>query len=629
MNIGWYHQVYKTGEWDGFNEAGIETFRNDPLLHLARETIQNSIDARLSNDTPIIVSFRAKNVATKSIPDYDEFYNTVKSCANEKNNKEDEKSADFFDNAKVLLSRENLTVLMVEDCNTTGIRGPCENGTAYHAFMKAKGVSRKESGVAAGSYGIGKLAPYAVSELRTVFVSTIYEEKGKDLVQFTQGKTILTSHKNNESTRSSIGFWGKKEGCLPIEGVPDIASWIINDQLPLKKQGTKLSILGFDAVVGWENILANSVVENFFGAIAQGDLIVKVGNKYELTTDTIEKYFIEGIQELSSGQNYPDHERFECAYEYYKALNISMEDILHSQAIHLKHCKLNLIVSDGLPKKVCMLRNGMVITDTLKGLIRFSDFKDFVAVFQCDSDEGNKLLRKMEPPTHTDFNPVLLSKNEIEKGKKALKEVVKWIREVLNNKARDPISDKTVLDELKDLLGDEEISGSNLKGEEVNPLGKVTYQGKPIKVSSFRGMTPEYDESSGETPDSGSGGGGEGKNGSGGEGGTGLKGDMDNLGAGGGNVGGKSVELRNIRAPIVPGGNRRISFTSTQSGKVALKIFGAGADNDYLVEILDADKGIINNGKIEIDCLAGEKTTILLELYNNFSGAIKVVANEI
>ena len=37
--------------------------------------------------------------------------------------------------------------------------GPCNNGTKYYAFMKAKGQSRKDSETASGSYGIGKFAP--------------------------------------------------------------------------------------------------------------------------------------------------------------------------------------------------------------------------------------------------------------------------------------------------------------------------------------------------------------------------------------------------------------------------------------------------------------------------------------
>lgn len=84
MNIGWFHQTYQTGEWDGFNDSGIETFREDPLPNLARETIQNAIDARLPNSAPITVSFRVTHIQPKMIPNFEEFSNVLKKCSKEK-----------------------------------------------------------------------------------------------------------------------------------------------------------------------------------------------------------------------------------------------------------------------------------------------------------------------------------------------------------------------------------------------------------------------------------------------------------------------------------------------------------------------------------------------------------------
>lgn len=95
--------------------------------------------------------------------------------------------------------------------------------------------------------------------------------------------------------------------------------------------------------------------------------------------------------------------------------------IEQSEQLHLGLCQLKIIVAEGLPRRVCILRNGMFITDSLTGLKRFSDFKDFVAVFHCQSTKGNELLRAMEPPRHDDFEPArLFTKEEQRKGKKAL-----------------------------------------------------------------------------------------------------------------------------------------------------------------------------------------------------------------
>ena len=379
MNTGWYHQTYQTGEWDGFNDSGIETFREEPLLNLARETIQNAIDARLSNNAPVTVYFGIEHVKPDTIPDFEQFIKTLRQCAKEKNNKENEKANGFFNNAISLINKDKLTVLTIIDSNTTGIKGPCDSETAYHAFMKAKGLSYKESNVASGSYGIGKLAPYAVSELRTVFVSTVYEDNG-NFIQLTQGKTILTSHKNDTETKSATGFWGAIDGCLPLDGAPSIAPWILNaisnDEIQ-QKQGTKLTVLSFDAVAHWQEILACSVVINFFGAIACGNLIVYIGDKYILNVDSIETFFnYDEVQNFVNNiaQTAIDPDAFKNAYCYYRALTIHPGSVINSQTLNLKHCQLNLVVGESLPKKVCLLRNGMFITDTLRGLIRFSDY---------------------------------------------------------------------------------------------------------------------------------------------------------------------------------------------------------------------------------------------------------------
>jgi hypothetical protein len=77
--------------------------------------------------------------------------------------------------------------------------GPSHNGTAFYAFMKAKGQSKKASDTATGSFGIGKFAPYAVSRLRTVFVSTVYKDAEGVIQRLTQGKSILMSHRGGRA----------------------------------------------------------------------------------------------------------------------------------------------------------------------------------------------------------------------------------------------------------------------------------------------------------------------------------------------------------------------------------------------------------------------------------------------
>ena len=208
---------------------------------------------------------------------------------------ESERAQIFFENAFELLSKNKVAVLKISDYNTTGVRGPCENGTPYYALLKASGQSKKSQTTAAGSYGIGKYAPFAVSSLRTVFVTTIWEG-GDGYHQYVQGKSILMSHKaTNGKTREGVGFWGIKERCLPVETVSEyVPEWLLrakSDQDVRRNVGTTLSILAFPAEKGWELILAASIAENFFGAITRGQLDVVIQGEIFINNDSIEQLF--------------------------------------------------------------------------------------------------------------------------------------------------------------------------------------------------------------------------------------------------------------------------------------------------------------------------------------------------
>ena len=55
--IGWKFPPTSGGSGDGFNDSGIAHFKGSPISSLARETIQNSLDARKSRVEPVHVDF--------------------------------------------------------------------------------------------------------------------------------------------------------------------------------------------------------------------------------------------------------------------------------------------------------------------------------------------------------------------------------------------------------------------------------------------------------------------------------------------------------------------------------------------------------------------------------------------
>ena len=186
---GWRFPPTHGGRIDGFNDPGIAHFNGAPLSSLARETIQNSLDARGRLGEPVHVDFELMNLSSNDLG-RDELSKAIASCKEEAGLDDDAKAA--LTVAEKIIDKDNVPSLRVSDRNTIGLRGD-----HWRALVKMQGVSHKENVGAGGSHGIGKYAPFAVSALRTVFYWTCYQEDGKQVEQF-QGKSVLMSHESEE-----------------------------------------------------------------------------------------------------------------------------------------------------------------------------------------------------------------------------------------------------------------------------------------------------------------------------------------------------------------------------------------------------------------------------------------------
>lgn len=103
-----------------------------------------------------------------------------------------------------------IDVLRISDFNTKGLQGSeQEYNTPWHNLVKAAGVSGKD-GSDGGSYGIGKAAPFACSDIRTLFYAT----KDIDGLSAFQGIAKLVSFqektffgKDKDSITSGTGYY--------------------------------------------------------------------------------------------------------------------------------------------------------------------------------------------------------------------------------------------------------------------------------------------------------------------------------------------------------------------------------------------------------------------------------------
>ena len=624
MSVDWVFPPSNGGTYDGFNDAGIETYTGARYDGLAREIIQNSLDAAVSDASKVTVEFDIVRISRKDFPGADKLLKAMMRCQEESR---DDKAKAFFKNAIRELQKQEISCLKVSDYETTGLRGnyrKCEGG--WHAITKGRGVSADKSKTSGGSFGIGKNAPFTVSLLRTVFYSTLYEDGNKSVYR-AQGKSILMSHAISDSEYTqATGFYGESMGCMPIEGntpsdIPKI--------LKPKEQGCVVFIPGFVVEPQWAKKIIATVVSNFFCAISQDKLEVLVQDETKkiemITQESLEGYLRElGDSENDSGKvknSGIDLEKVKNSGNYYRAMQ-SKDSPKEAELTLLGHCKIWVLVDEGLPKRVALLRKtGMLITDDQMKLKRWTGRADFASVFICDSEKGNSLLRDMENPQHNAFEPDRPADPDRRKQcKKALKELVEWVRSSVDMLAKPEETEVTQIDELSEFFPDinpiEIISGD--EGER-DIEGRPLYSPKPLKrVKPRADITEDDDDGEGGAGDEG----GEGENG----GGNGS-GEGDGSGGTGSRTSLSHVEIKNVRVvSATPEGKKQVvHFTPMKSGDIEISLSIMGDDGSTEKIPIAEAKGL-RGSVISVSAKKDVRVSLQVTLKNPVSDSIAVHA---
>ncbi|MCY3594158.1 MAG: hypothetical protein OXH01_02835, partial [Bacteroidetes bacterium] len=262
------------GEAEGLH-PGIEIFRENPFAAAARETGQNSLDARDDVNKPVKLTFDILELKSEEFPSIEQYRETAKICLNKSSKAKSEQEKDFFSNACKVLNEEKIRVLRISDFNTKGVRGPCREGRPFHALAKTEGVSEKEHVSSGGSFGIGKNATFALSDIQTVFISTFYkDERGAGQV-LCMGKTQFISHKRNDGEeKRRTGYWGRLGDYMPLDNPEHIPEWLLRDE-----QGTSIFCICMrGSHIDWRYEMAAAILTNFFCAIEREEMEFEIDN---------------------------------------------------------------------------------------------------------------------------------------------------------------------------------------------------------------------------------------------------------------------------------------------------------------------------------------------------------------
>jgi hypothetical protein len=397
------------GDESGYHDSVSTTFNTNIPSAVARESLQNSIDAGIAN--PVRVEFSLLKITPNEIPNVSQLSEIVQACKEFFPN--NHLCVEFYENIQTILSKaRQIYILKISDYNPRGLTGGNDERTGdYYSFLKSTGASAKGKDQG-GSFGLGKGSLFAASALRTIFVSSVYD--GNKYVF--QGKLRLVSHEIDGKVKQGNGSFGLAEQ-LPVRD-----ERMIPNLFKREKQGTDIYILGFLDHVNWKEDIIRSVLNNFWYAIEKGDLIVDVGD-VRIETSSLEllmhKYF-DDPQIAADGKENPFY-----FYEAYKHSSALFEDNLDT----LGPVKLFILLKEGLPKRVAYFRKAGMLVEAK----RYNYLESYAGVFICENDQGNEILRKMEPPTHNQWakdspnakSPDGITLPEIIRADKELKNFIK------------------------------------------------------------------------------------------------------------------------------------------------------------------------------------------------------------
>ena len=386
------------GGQEYLTNSGGHNFRNDPIGKMVRESLQNSLDARLPDiGMPVIVDFTetaidASHIGQESLaPHIASCYERTLTDAGAK------RLAPFYKRAVEAVSAQEIRCLSVVDANTEGLKDG-----SWDALIRQEGAVIKANAPAAGgSFGVGKNAPFNLSSINTVIYATRFVTRRGRQEQM-EGKSLLIPHsapgqeQDGLSTLQHAGFYRLPDR-RPVEGRQ------IPEPFRLHQYGTGVHIIGFDSGGrAWKTEAIRAVLHNFFYAVHHDKLVVNIKGFGDQAAITISSHTIE---ECFATYTEADDEYL----QYYYATRSAPS---HATEKRNPVGRLDVWVNQGGPRRTAIInRNGMLITDIPSDTRRNplsprnkAIWPDYTAVAMAADDATARYIRDMENPSHDEIS---------------------------------------------------------------------------------------------------------------------------------------------------------------------------------------------------------------------------------
>jgi hypothetical protein len=411
MNLEWHHPLRDGGEDQTVHNAGKELFKH--LESLVKELCQNTNDA-WAGGPPARIVFARELHRPRDLPGLDDILRRVRLCL--VSQKDCEESVRFLQNAERALTRPSVECLRVSDHNTLGAQGDDQTkGSPWYRLVRSTGGTSKRNGQG-GSHGLGKVAAIAASMANTVYYSTLAHDGGHRFV----GTSLLASYDDEKGIgRQSRSFYGLERGSTVHDPL------LIPPNMLRKEQGLDCLVVAHPFGEEWLEETAAAALRFMWPAIHRGrfECVVRDGAA-EVSIDR-----------ESLPQRLKEHAGRTNAHLYHAAYtnpHLRQEFASPTIGTHSVHVQSGA----NLDNRFALFRkNGIVIEERLvRSRVRVC------GAFECPNDEGNEVLRKMEPPRHDVWDPK--EHPEPKTGRAADREVRDSIRKAIE-KATIPASAET------------------------------------------------------------------------------------------------------------------------------------------------------------------------------------------
>ena len=291
----WRFAASGFGNYKGMSTGDAETFRKSPFKSFGREILQNSIDARYSDENPTVVEFSTFFINVADIPGINTYKDAIRRCKEYWADSHPE-YIEEYEKIDDLLSREKIECLRISDFNTTGLIGINSDDRKSNHFLalaKGSGVSEKGNENSGGSKGVGKNAAFLLSTLKMIFYST---RTYKNEIGYIGVADLISGYLKDDCGEQKRdytqgpGYYSGDETNAPI--VEDL---LLDKNFDRDASyGTDIYIIGFKSIIDWEKEIINSILDSFMVAIVRNQLEVKL-NGIVINKDTIGDIILGGF----------------------------------------------------------------------------------------------------------------------------------------------------------------------------------------------------------------------------------------------------------------------------------------------------------------------------------------------